>query len=141
MRPLTIAAAGLLAVAPAALAAPSGHPTMTAPRSAAVGGLIHVTAGRLISGRYSLNLSADRDLVPQSSCVTRLAIARHPVRAVSFTARIPHRLRCLSGFPSTFIRTVPLRPGSYTLTIGVLQSEISPQAGFSLENRHITIRR
>ena len=117
-RPLV--AIGVLLVLAAAAVAKS-KPAMTAPRTGTVGGMVHVTARNLKLGRYSLTLFAHQAPNKNDFCQTRLATARRPGKSVSFSARIPPRIPCYSGFPGASRGSIKTVPGKYDLIVAVRQ--------------------
>jgi hypothetical protein len=127
-RRLVPIAIGLAALPPtAALAAGL---TIAAPRSARIGGrTIHVTARGLRPGRYALTLAAAPAPTRLTVCVARLATAANRSTSVSFTVRIPARLRCYEN-DSVALGSVATGPGSYHLIVGVPDGP----SGFSLSS-------
>ena len=88
---------GLALLVLLAIALARRSPNVHTPATARRGTTIHVTAGDLRLGDYSLTLYA-RDLSGGSRfCQARIAGAQYPLSAIDFTARLPPRLPCYSA--------------------------------------------
>ncbi len=126
----------LLVVAGVAVAHPK--PAVTAPKTGTVGRTVHVTARNLKRGRYSLTLFANKAPTRNDFCQIRLATASRPVTSVSFSARIPSRIPCYSGFPGSSRGSIKTTPGKYDLIVAVRQGT-SFSGGYSYARRTIRI--
>jgi hypothetical protein len=116
---LLVAIGVLLVLAAVAVAKPK--PAMTAPRTGTGGGIVHVTAQNLKPGRYSLTLFAHKAPTRNDFCQIRLAIAPRLGTSVAFSARIPKRIPCYSGFPGSSRGSIKTTPGKYDLIVAVRQ--------------------
>jgi hypothetical protein len=104
-----------------AVAVAKVRPVMTAPKAGTLGGIVHVTAQNLKPGRYSLTLFARKAPNNNDFCQIRLATARRPGTSVSFSARIPKRIPCYSGFPGSSRGSIKTTPAKYDLIVAVRQ--------------------
>jgi hypothetical protein len=94
---VTLGALGLLVVLVAAVSLNGSPATITAPRSAAPGQLIHVTARRLRSATYSLVLVAGRTPPGASYCTTVLGRSAFENSEQRFAVRVPATIPCFHG--------------------------------------------
>jgi hypothetical protein len=113
------AAAGVCVVLVWAGVAAAAAVRIHAPASVRIAGpAIHVTAGGLRPGRYALTLAAAPAPTRLTVCVARLATSARRSTSVSFSVRIPSRLRCYEN-DSVGLGSVKTSPGSYHLIVGV----------------------
>ncbi len=134
---LVVLIGSLLLLAAAAAVAKPG-PAMTAPKTGTVGGLVHVTARNLERGSYSLTLFSSRAPARNDFCQVRLATAPRPGISATFSARIPKRIPCYSGFPGSARGSIRTTPGNYSLIVAVRQGT-SFSGSYSYVRRAIKI--
>ncbi len=122
----------------AAVAVANPKPVITSPKSGTVGRIVHVTARNLKRGRYSLTLYANKAPTKNDFCQVRLATAPRPDTSATFSARIPTRIPCYSGFPGSARGSLKTTPGNYDLIVAVRQGT-SFSGGYSYVLRTIKI--
>jgi hypothetical protein len=96
---VTLGLLGLLVVLVAVTSLSGSRPTIEAPRTAAAGELIHVTALRLRSATYALVLVSGRIPPHASYCETVLGTAGFADNEQQFAVRIPRTIPCFRGNP------------------------------------------
>jgi hypothetical protein len=122
----------------AGLAVANPKPTMTAPTTGAVGRIVHVSAHNLKRGQYSLTLYANKAPTKNDFCQIRLATAPRPETSVTFSARVPKRIPCYSGFPGSSRGSIETTTGKYDLIVAVRQGT-SFSGSYSYVRRTIRI--
>jgi hypothetical protein len=136
-RRLMLVALALLVLAAITLA---GHgQNVHSPASAAPGATIHVTAGNLRQGDYSLTLYGRDPAAAGHVCQARITGADNPLSAIDFTARIPRRLPCYSAATAIRAGSIPVTPGRYALIISVPRGTTGFDSGHAYISRVLRI--
>jgi hypothetical protein len=92
-------------------------PDVHTPATATPGATIHVTAGDLRLGDYSLTLYGRDPSTPGRFCQARITGADYPLNAINFTAKLPSSLPCFSAATAARAGSVAVTPGRYALII------------------------
>ena len=112
-----------IAVTLAATATAADAPTLVAPRSAAMGAAVSISATGLKPGffyRATLD-QAPADKTPGMACVRNIDQpfrVGHADRTYVWRGRVPTTLRCRNTHTDKFARVVALKPGTYRWIVG-----------------------
>lgn len=113
---------------------------MTAPSSASVGDKVKVTAKNLKKGKYTVRLYAVKVPNKNWACAATIAAAKRSATSSSVSGKIPAKVGCYSGFPSSSEGSIKVKPGAFKLVVSVPNGPITTAPGSSVATRSITIK-